>query len=540
MKLENEPKPLISSPFGFQHLSHEGREQFPALRKLSHASSAASLPLKQTSWHATQNAAQAEDRISTGNTFNSVPCEAQTVGSNFFEQAPGSTSTPQHHTSSIRQPIKFSNGMTPPPRSSSKNAVARVNLTNSVLDIEMPNRFDRVDVSDATEGETNMLKRYNSRSHNRHLTRDTIDTSVPRVIDLPHAVTTPDESAVPATSPSYSLDLEDVPEEEEGYFFLGSSRSIIQGPLSESSISSQKSMKSLQSWGSRSTVSDTFSSSCSPARYSLSRKRETSGPTLITSFVPGRAEGLSCQFIDLDCSWEDDIDFCYENAAEADCDFDWQSPSVYETYVGAALHGEVPFGSTICTPQANDTAFNSDFIPRANYDFAIFPTKEPSKQLPITSTFMDSVKLSPKSQCQPLSVNSGIGITSAQSILDEVNNNSNSKLSPNTGKKSPQTTPSRLVFSEDFSCPSSSAATSLNGVSSIEEETTQLALQVPETEKLRSSMLIPKVSKTRLSRYSSFESILQPYSELPTSIRSSDGSFDYVSDMAKSRSNTIT
>ena len=486
-----------------------------------------------------QSIDQVKDRSFTWNTSQSITSEVQSLGPNLVDQTPINTPTPQQHSSAVRQPIKFSNGMTPPPRSSSRNAVARVNLTKPILDDGATIKYGRIEASDVTEKEKTILKRYNSRSHSRHFTLDTINTSVPKIMDLPHAVTTPDESAVPAISPSYSLDLEDVPEEEEGYFFLGSSRSITQDPSSESSISPQKSMKSLQSWGSRSTVSDCFSSPCSPVRYSASRKRETGGPTLITSFVPDGMGRRSYQFKDLDCSWEDDIDFCYENAAEADCDFDWQSPSGYESSVGAALRGEIPFGGTLCTSQANVTAIIPDTRLEANDDFKIFPTKDPSKQLSITSEFMEDITILPKSQCLSVSANTGIGVRSAQSVLNEVDDGGNSQLFPNIGKISAQIPPPRLLFSQDANCPPKNSTATLNGISGV-EDAIEPALHFLEPEKLGPSKFTPKISKPRFSRSSSFESILQPYSELPTSIRSSGGSFDCMSDLAKSRSNTIT
>ena len=533
--LENELKRVISSPFGFQHIAHEGREQFPALRKLSHDGSVASILTKQSSWHATQSTNDVQEK---GFISAFATPEVQGLGTSFTEQTPVNTSTSQPHATTIRQPMKFSNGMTPPPRSSSRNAVAGVNLTNSILDGGTANVYDRMNGSDATQKEKDILKRYNSRGHNRQFAPDMITTSVPRIMDLPHAVTTPDESAVPAASPSYSLDLDDVPEEGENYFFPRSSKSIMEGPLSESSISPQKSTKSLQSWGSRSTVSDSFSTPCSPVRYSTSRKRETGRPTLITSFAPDHMRRLSYQFKDLDCSWEDDIDFCYENAAEADCDFDWQSPSGYESCVDADLHGDVPFGSTFCNAQANGTAFISDTNSRADKGFATYPTQDPSERLPITSDPTEEERASPQSKCKPVSTNIGVGMTFSKSISNEVEDGSTSEFCLSIGKISPQLSTPHLLFSPEYNCQPKNAATSLSGLSGVEKATRPMS-RVLETEKLGPFMSTPKISKTRLSRSSSFGSIIQPYSELPSSIRSSNGSFDYTSDLAKSRSNTI-
>jgi hypothetical protein len=155
-----------------------------------------------------------------------------------------------------------------------------------------------------------------------------------------HAVTTPDESAIHPITPSFSPGLEDVAEEPErfvsprvaprpplkaplsprspfveSFSFRGGQRSPI--ARSHSRNNSHTSPKSLiqQTSITRpvSQMSDTLGSP-TQARRSLLRR---------PSYVRRRSNTWRV----IEGSWEDDIDYIYDNALEADCDFDWDCSS---------------------------------------------------------------------------------------------------------------------------------------------------------------------------------------------------------------------
>ncbi|KAI9714824.1 MAG: hypothetical protein M1820_000113 [Bogoriella megaspora] len=149
------------------------------------------------------------------------------------------------------------------------------------------------------------------------------------------AVATPDEStrqANTATTPGYTTDLEDVPEETESYFqyrAAGRVRAMSVSselrhsqsfPVTASPSSRPCSRGSTKfSQGNRfSWVSGHEDGSESSSRFWRSRPRTSS----LRSEDP-----FSCVGAAMESSWEDVIDYCYDHNAEADCDFDWDRAS---------------------------------------------------------------------------------------------------------------------------------------------------------------------------------------------------------------------
>ena len=159
---------------------------------------------------------------------------------------------------------------------------------------------------------------------------------------IPHAVTTPDNSACILKSPSLhtpKAELADVPEEDDD------GRSTTTSPSRPSTANSG--LRYAKSFPS--VTSPTQSWSRSPQKA----KAKDSGPCaskseecLSQSVVmlplvgepdeeipvpPRSSKHPSVRAPGFDASWEDDIDYCYEHAAEADCDFDWDRLSLRDT-----------------------------------------------------------------------------------------------------------------------------------------------------------------------------------------------------------------
>lgn len=144
----------------------------------------------------------------------------------------------------------------------------------------------------------------------------------------PHAVTTPDETALtvkPLLFGPGRTELPNVPEEDEAA--LGKKNS----PDEATELVKATSLSSLKSCSVRWSSSSSRESAASPVSP-LSEdfpSKELAVPLvgqLHDDEVPIRSR-LSCRLSialnEMDHCWEDDIDYCYEHAAEADCDFDW-------------------------------------------------------------------------------------------------------------------------------------------------------------------------------------------------------------------------
>ena len=153
---------------------------------------------------------------------------------------------------------------------------------------------------------------------------------------LPHAVTTPDNSAHPLRAPLFTLirtDLADVPEEDEMSEGRRSSvaTSITRAPTPSSTLRHTKSFPSTQTqyaWSS--TLSQTrdggdesslklksMQVDCSPSHLGEYVK-DAPSPPHVSRHIPAKR----------DEEWEDVIDYCYQHEAEADCNFEWdRSPN---------------------------------------------------------------------------------------------------------------------------------------------------------------------------------------------------------------------
>ncbi|KKY20491.1 putative pak-box p21-rho-binding protein [Diplodia seriata] len=171
------------------------------------------------------------------------------------------------------------------------------------------------------------------------------------VNDLPfvaHAVTTPDDTAMPAMSPSWSAELEHITEEEEGSYFGRKShdQSVLYSPSPEMSPTQKPEAQSdlplradnmgphehLKSFANHrptrprplSQMSDTLGAPFCPPNSG----RKTPGALgAIQRSASMRRRSTFFRSLEETNSWEDDIDYCYDIGADADCDFEWDRVS---------------------------------------------------------------------------------------------------------------------------------------------------------------------------------------------------------------------
>ena len=150
-----------------------------------------------------------------------------------------------------------------------------------------------------------------------------------------NAVTTLDDSACilqshPFLSPG--TELADVPEEEEGYPWARHSQCITRPAAASASIRLNKSYPNIRSC--------TKASASILTRASVDVNATKNGEWHVDQEsilpIPGHqsedipinpriSQRISTDFRGLEESWEEYIDFCYENEAEADCDFEWDA-----------------------------------------------------------------------------------------------------------------------------------------------------------------------------------------------------------------------
>ncbi|KAK5664326.1 hypothetical protein OQA88_546 [Cercophora sp. LCS_1] len=134
----------------------------------------------------------------------------------------------------------------------------------------------------------------------------------------------PDDGNWPLpTSPSFDASLPDVPEEDENVAAMRRSRASMRASLtSNSSLRGSQSVPMLRPLTSPqdenpkrpgSNASDTL------GRFDMLAAQRALRAALVDN---SRTGSLTRE------SWEDDIDYCYDHEAEADCDFAWDRPSL--------------------------------------------------------------------------------------------------------------------------------------------------------------------------------------------------------------------
>ncbi|KAJ4358930.1 hypothetical protein N0V95_002636 [Ascochyta clinopodiicola] len=138
-----------------------------------------------------------------------------------------------------------------------------------------------------------------------------------------NAVTTPDDSAVQATTPPFSPRLEDVAEEPERFV---SPRPAPQPPRLRSPTSPKSPFLESFSFNQRSPGATKFNSQRSETLGSPESPRKSPVPK------PSVVRRKSNTWRAIEDSWEDDVDYIYEHALEADCDNDWDCVSEDESF----------------------------------------------------------------------------------------------------------------------------------------------------------------------------------------------------------------
>ncbi|KAF2028997.1 hypothetical protein EK21DRAFT_68705 [Setomelanomma holmii] len=361
-------KSRISSPFGFQHLTHTDRHNFAAVAQTSGDKLAPGFREVHSSQQpgddpsgsggsdlhfdnfSSDNLLAQGHRSPTSMSFGSPPQSPER--NRRLQQADsaphGQASRPAlrltRSVESFSQPgvlhrnHRHSQSVVAPPRLLSLQSLASIN--------DVPEEFPPQRQNRQPNGRSRS-KRESGIWDSFSLAAAATEPHLPGIRDdsiyVGHALTTPDDTAIQAMTPPFSPSLDDVAEEPERYV---RPRPAPAPPL-----------RSPTTPGSPSFDSTIFNHQRSPNARSRSRGNSHSSPrsfsqrplhsrpssqmsdTLGSSDLVRRASvrrpsanrRKSNTWRAPEESWEEDIDYIYEHALEADCDFDWDRASEEET-----------------------------------------------------------------------------------------------------------------------------------------------------------------------------------------------------------------
>lgn len=359
----------ISSPFDFQHLTHTDRHHFAALEKIPGDKLAAEL------WavRASQPPSQGLTGIRVGdlhfNDFSSenlATPENQPIAALKVGIQPPSMETPhewpQSDSTTRVEAAKPTLRLTRSVESFSQPGVSHRNHRHS-QSVVAPPRFSSLpplasidDGPDSLDQREKSIAQRSSRSKRESGVWDSFAlgtmTAPEQVSDIQggpsyfgHALTTPDDSAIFAMTPPFSPSLEDVAEEPERFT---SPRPAPQPPFRTPTtpispqfepfpFNSQRSPLAKHRNRRNSHTSPKSSIHKSPTTRPTSQMSETLGSAGLPSLSrrgsiprPPANRRRSNTWRAIEESWEDDVDYIYDNALEADCDFEWDRLSVDE------------------------------------------------------------------------------------------------------------------------------------------------------------------------------------------------------------------
>lgn len=400
----------ISEPYNFQHLTHTHAQQFQEIERVDHhdlvnefaairASQAPRRELKGIRAESLPSKKSQSEPASPTRQAPSTPACRSPVRPTYLEKHRNLAAGEQHahqadyfsQPTTMSRPHRASNiPRPPPPRSSSRTAVSTApdfftdyhENPNEQLS-PIPSNSDALATADPTVSypSQDLLSENSNAFHD-------FDFSV-----VPHAVTTPDDSAFPLTPSRVRVpgaELADVPEEDERTTGTCSRPST---PLC--GLRYAKSFPSTRSNSQRWSRSPRKALGKGPNSIGL-REEDLSQSELSLPLVgepfddipirPRLSKRMSRKTQQFDASWEDDIDYCYEHAAEADCDFDWDRVSIKDGNAddGLAMDGATAQRRTrynsegygnICYPAPLSTSrvAESSSLPRLHTSLSVPP-----------------------------------------------------------------------------------------------------------------------------------------------------------------------
>ncbi|KAK4462488.1 hypothetical protein QBC42DRAFT_78677 [Cladorrhinum samala] len=339
---ETRSKVQISGPYNFQHVTHTQKNSIPDIQRASRTalvSEFSQVRASQVPANGALKGIKADDlHFSDFSSDNNNPCP--------WEE--------QDRAMMSAEPIaKFS--LTRPPSGIVKISPRRFlkrSQSQEHISVVPPPRPPRSPIEQSsTHGPPVPPTRVSSRVPSRHERFDSIDTAFryPQPPSLPSDACSPPPTSYgyvpgpdmdviheqpysPITSPpvddpnwplpcassnASETHLPNVPEEDENTFVSKKSRASI---ISNSSLRGSQSVPMLRAFAF--PKDDENDRRSSEASDTLGRFDLAAAQRALEEALGAHADGISR------ASWEDDIDYCYDHAAEADCDYDWDRTSL--------------------------------------------------------------------------------------------------------------------------------------------------------------------------------------------------------------------
>ena len=344
ISLDPGSRPNISTPYNFQHLTHTHSRQFKSVDKASENELATELSAIQ--------AVQRSQRRLQGIAAHDLSTQSSACPSP-LRQAPFSpalTSASSAYSNGERDASELVNSPPPtPPQQDYFNHNHSHFADSPDVPVVPPRKSSRAAARAAacsSQQHAGPLTSYDEgpvrgsipldHSKSPYFTAPQTPSETPREIwehpAVPHAMTTPDNTAYILKSPPHRASLSNVIE-EDGHSSPG------QGSRPSTPGSGLRHAKSFPNTLSPAWHQEDPHSPILGYHRSFSvddglSQNQSLGPTVGQPLDDIPAHPLHHSRLTpasppaFDGSWEDDIDFCYEHAAEADCDFDWTRPSL--------------------------------------------------------------------------------------------------------------------------------------------------------------------------------------------------------------------
>lgn len=345
-------KSLISEPFNFQHLTHTKAGQFQDMENTSRNDLVSEFSAIRASQkpYPDLKGIKAESLHLRGFSEESLQYSRQrSVSAESIPVSPTSPTSPlvsqheRHHSRQQRSIENFSRPIARTPKNSISGLDQRRPTSSGMSDVGIDPSAQTIDAIlgdyDGSKPVFSNVDYTKSPSH---------DGERPAILSMQglispaeeaeefqfgHAITAT-ESLDHCTSLGYASELEDVKEEEETSFLdLSASVKTSRRGSRRPSMRQARSLPKMQLMYDNATQqfrSPSAAGPLSPGMEVLQSPVDATWAEHISSpptrSTPRRfSMGLRGGFGD---SWEDDIDYCYEHAAESNCDFDWNRPSL--------------------------------------------------------------------------------------------------------------------------------------------------------------------------------------------------------------------
>ncbi|KAI4165656.1 MAG: hypothetical protein LQ342_000598 [Letrouitia transgressa] len=345
-------RPIISKPYNFQHLTHTYAHQFQELDRTSYND----LMTEFSAIRASQAPRRELQGIRAEDLLRSPVSESSLAFEDPMTPPPASPAKPRGSRSgsllSSRGPIKiqdlrsFDNSPLPSPKScqmSNGPTSPPLSISSHNASISAPDFFTAYHQDSSTESHSeagyfgHKLEPTYGQTGGLAFAPEDWDDHMFNASNLPHAITTPNDIAFTLKPNVPKIGLADVPEEDESHAQKRTSTDDHR-PGTAGSLRHAKSFPNARSLVHRRNPSS--------SSYTSAGRRDSfpmGGPTLNdsllpledrifdeVSFFPRVSRRMSFTPKGIDACWEDDIDFCYEHEAEANCDFDWDCIAAFD------------------------------------------------------------------------------------------------------------------------------------------------------------------------------------------------------------------